>query len=145
MCWHLGILNLKRMLMISRGSSNKCPMSTSYLIQRNKAIIPFSFSNLGCNQFKLDKYDPAEIERLKNTLKREAPNVTLLPIYKEGTMTHVLPFHRPYTLIQPNSTIAHIYNPTKLSSNENVQQSPILYHNSRVHLSRISILLSSCI
>ena len=38
-------------------------------------------------------------------------------------MTHVLPFHRPYTLIQPNSIIAYVYDPTKLSSNENFRSS----------------------
>ena len=82
-----------------------------------------SFANLKLwiqSKFKLDEYDHDEIERLTIKLKRAIPNVTLFPIFKRGAMTHVLPFHQPYTLIPPNSTIARAYNPTMLSPNDKV-------------------------
>ena len=71
-------------------------------------------------RFKFSKYDPAETERLFDALKLFAPNVALFWIRKDETMTNVLPLYPPYTLIQPNSTIAYIYDPAKLSLLNNV-------------------------
>lgn len=109
---------LKKNAMISRGKQQQMPNVSIILDSKKGEYLPFAKLKDRMQSFKLGKYDHGEIERLQNTLKRDAPNVVLGVIHKEATMTNVLPFHRPYTLIRPNSTIACIYNPNKLSPNE---------------------------
>ena len=67
---------LKKDAMISQGKQ-QIPDVNIILDSRKQNYYPFFLLKPWMQSFKLDKYDPAEIERLKKTLKREAPNVTL--------------------------------------------------------------------
>jgi hypothetical protein len=107
---------IKNDAMISR-SKQQVPNVNIILDSKKQIHYPFPLLKLWMHsKFKLDKYDPAEIERLRTILKRDAPDVTLYEIHKTETLTHVLPFHRPYSLIQPYSIIARRYGSTVLSS-----------------------------
>jgi hypothetical protein len=115
---------LKRDATISRSKQQQVPKVNIILDSKNQIYLPFANLKLWVQlAFNLDKYDRNEIERLFGMLKFKAPDVALFSIRKEGTMTHILPLYRPYTLIQPNSIIAYRYNPDILSSNDNFSSS----------------------
>ena len=69
---------LKKDAMISRSKQQQGPNVNIILDSKKQIYYPFPHLKLWMrSKFKLDKYDPAEIERLRTVLKRDAPDVTL--------------------------------------------------------------------
>ena len=66
--------------------------------------------------FRLDKFNPIEIDRLIATLARDYPDVKVGQVYKTGSMTRVIPRYRPYTLIPPMSFATCKYDPETFSA-----------------------------